>query len=89
MVDVCWLVDQKRDDRTPPPPQTRVKGVVRHNTTEPTSCLVQPIVVHCCEIMYIGCIDFRGELGFLNSDTICMCVVNKQFELEFFLVRLC
>ena len=24
---------------------------------------------------------FRGELGFLNSDEICMCVVNKQFEL--------
>ena len=27
---------------------------------------------------------FRGELGFLNCDNICMCVVNKQFEvLEF------
>ena len=24
---------------------------------------------------------FRGELGFLNCDDICMCVVNKQFEL--------
>ena len=23
----------------------------------------------------------RGELGFLNYDDICMCVVNKQFEL--------
>ena len=23
----------------------------------------------------------RGELGFLNCDDICMCVVNKQFEL--------
>ena len=23
----------------------------------------------------------RGELGFLNSDDVCMCVVNKQFEL--------
>ena len=23
---------------------------------------------------------FRGELGFLNCDDICMCVVNKQFE---------
>ena len=22
-----------------------------------------------------------GELGFLNCDDICMCVVNKQFEL--------
>ena len=34
--------------------------------------------------MYFGCFDFRGELGFLNCDDICMCVVNKQFEfLEF------
>ena len=24
---------------------------------------------------------FRGELGYLNCDDICMCVVNKQFEL--------
>ena len=24
---------------------------------------------------------FRGELGFLNCDDICMCVVNEQFEL--------
>ena len=25
--------------------------------------------------------DFRGELGFLNCDDVCMSVVNKQFEL--------
>ena len=31
--------------------------------------------------MYLGCVCFRGELGFLNCDDICMCVVNKQFEL--------
>ena len=24
---------------------------------------------------------FGGELGFLNCDDICMCVVTKQFEL--------
>ena len=48
---------------------------------DPTSCLVQPIVAHCCEVMYFGCFDFRGELGFLNCDDICMCVVNKQLEL--------
>ena len=36
------------------------------------------------EVMYFGCVCFRGELGFLNCDDICMCVVNKQFEpLEF------
>ena len=55
--------------------------VVSDECDEPTSCLVQPIVAHCCEVMYFGCFDLRGELGFLNCDDICMCVVNKQFEL--------
>ena len=55
--------------------------VVSDECNEPTSCLVQPIVAHCCEVMYFGCFDFRGELGFLNCDNLCMCVVNKQFEL--------
>ena len=31
--------------------------------------------------MYFGCFGFRGELGFLNCDDVCICVVNKQFEL--------
>ena len=31
--------------------------------------------------MYFGCFGIRSELGFLNCDDICMCVVNKQFEL--------
>ena len=31
-----------------------------------------------------GCFDFRGELGFLNCDDVCMFVVNKKFELLFF-----
>ena len=26
-------------------------------------------------------ICFRGKLGFLNCDDICMCIVNKQFAL--------
>ena len=42
---------------------------------------MQPIGAHCCEVMYFGCFDFMGELGFLNCDYICMCVVKKQFEL--------
>ena len=42
---------------------------------------MQPISTHGGEVMYFGCICFRGELGFLNCDDICMCVVNKQFEL--------
>ena len=38
----------------------------------------------CGEVMYFWCVCFRGELSFLNCDDICMCVVNKQFEvLEF------
>ena len=31
--------------------------------------------------MYLGCVCFRDELGSLNCDDICMCVVDKQFEL--------
>ena len=38
--------------------------------TEPTSCIVQPIVAHCCEVMYFWCFDFRGEIGFLNCNDI-------------------
>ena len=55
--------------------------VVSDECDEPSSCLVQPIVVHYCEIMYFGYFDFRVERGFLNCDDVCMCVVNKQFEL--------
>ena len=42
---------------------------------------MQPIGTHGGEVMYFGCVCFRGELRFLNCDDICMCVVNKQFEL--------
>ena len=56
--------------------------VVSNECHEPTSCLVQPIVAYCCEVMYFGCFAFKGELGVLNCDDICMCVVNKQL-LEF------
>ena len=55
--------------------------VVSNQRDEPTSCLVQLVGAHCCEVMYFGCFGFRGELGFLNCDAICMCVGNKQFEL--------
>ena len=55
--------------------------VVSSECNEPTSCLVQPIGAHCCEVMYFGRFGFRGELRFLNRDDVCMCVVNKQFEL--------
>ena len=55
--------------------------VVSNECNEPTSCLVQPIGAHCCEVMYFGCFGFRGGLGFLNCDDVCMCALNKQFEL--------
>ena len=51
--------------------------VAPNDCDEPTSCLVQPIVAHCCEVMYFGCFEFKGEIGFLNCDVIYMCVVNK------------
>ena len=56
-------------------------NVVSNECNEPTCCLVQPIGTHDGEVMYVGCVCFRGELSFLNCDDICMCVVNKQFEL--------
>ena len=55
--------------------------VVSNECDETTSCLMQPIDAHCCAVMYFGCFYFRGELGSLNCDDICMCVVYKQFEL--------
>ena len=69
-----------------------VEGVylVFNECNEPTPCLVQHIGTHGGEIMYFGCFWFRGELGFLNCDQICMCVVNNLFELlECFLLSLC
>ena len=56
-------------------------NVVSNECNEPTSCLVQPIGTHSGEVMYFVCVFFMGELGFLNCDDICMCVVNKPFEL--------
>ena len=62
-------------------------NVVYNECNEPTSRLVQPIGTHGGEVMYFGCVCFRGELGFLDCDDICMCVVNKQFQLlEFFFI---
>ena len=56
-------------------------NVVSNKCNEPTPCLVQPISMHGGEVMYFGCVCFRGEPGFLNCDGICMCVVNNKFEL--------
>ena len=66
-------------------------NVVSNECNEPIPCGVQNIGGHGGEVMYFGSICFRGERGFLICDDICMCVVNKQFELlEFvFDFRLC
>ena len=48
---------------------------------EPTICLVQSIGTHGGEVVYFRCVCFRGEIGFLNCDDICMCVVNRRVEL--------
>ena len=34
-----------------------VCNVVSNACNEPSSCLVQPIGSHCCEVMYFGCFD--------------------------------
>ena len=36
--------------------------------------------------MYFGSFRFRGDLGVLNCNDICICAVNKQFV---FIFRLC
>ena len=62
-----------------------VNVVVSTVCDEPTHRLVRPIGTYGGEVMYFGCFGFMGELGFLNCDDVCMCVVNKQFELLEFL----
>ena len=46
------------------------------------------IGTHSGEVMFFGCVCFMVVYrpGFLNCDDICMCVVNKQFELLEFAV---
>ena len=56
-------------------------NVVSNKCNEPTPCLVQPIGTHGGEGMYFGCVCFRGEVGFLNYEDICMCAVKNRFEL--------
>ena len=74
----CYVVSNECDEPTSwTPPQLHAGGVGRQ---QPTSCPVQPIVAHCCEVMYFVYFVFRGELRFLNCDDIGMCVVNKEFE---------
>ena len=47
---------------------------------------MQFVGAHGGEVMYFWNVGFRGELGFLNCDDICMCAVNKHFELLEFIL---
>ena len=46
----------------------------------PYPAIVQPIGTHGGEVMCFRCVCFRGELGFLNCDDICMCVVISSLS---------
>ena len=48
-------------------------NVVSNKCNEPTSCLIG---THGGTVVYFWCVCFRGELGFLNCNDICMCVMN-------------
>ena len=48
-------------------------NVVSNECNEPTSCLVQLIGTHGGEVMYFGCVCFKGELGFLNCNDMYVC----------------
>ena len=62
--------------------------VASNECDEPTSCLMQHIIcAHGGEVMYFVNFFFKGELGFLNCDDVCMCVVNNQFELLKFVIN--
>ena len=54
--------------------------VVSDECDESTSCLVQPIVAPCCEVMYFGCFGFRGELGsvLITLPLFLNCIVFTQ-----------
>ena len=42
---------------------------------------MQHVSAHGGEVIYFRSVCFMVEPGFLNCTDICMCVVNKQFEL--------
>ena len=47
----------------------------------PASALCNLSVRTVVKLCTLGVFYFRGEPGYLNCDDMCMCVVNKQFEL--------
>ena len=74
---------------SPPPPNIKmfstrlvVVNVMMSLMSEmsPPPALCNLSVRTAVELLF-GVFCFRGELGFLNCDDVCMCAVNKQFEL--------
>ena len=55
-------------------------NVVSNECNEPTPALCNISVRTVVKLCYLGVL-LKGEFGLLNCDDICMCVVNKQFEL--------
>ena len=45
-----------------------------------------PALYNLSLLCTLGVLTLGGELGFLNCDDICMCVVNKQFVLSPFML---
>ena len=58
-----------------------VVGNVMLSLMSPHPALCNLSLRTAVKVCTFECFDFRGELGFLNCDDVCMCVVNKQFEL--------
>ena len=56
------------------------EGVDRQQQ-QPNRCICNIWVSTVVKLCTLGIFFFRGELGFLNCDNICICVVNKQVEL--------
>ena len=51
------------------------------SAVSPSSAMCNLTVNMVVKLCTFWSVCFMGELGFLNCDNICMCVVNKQFEL--------
>ena len=47
----------------------------------PPPALCNLLVRTAVNLCMFGVFGFRGELGFLKCNDVCMCVVNKQFQL--------
>ena len=56
-------------------------NIVSNNCMSPPPARCNLSARTVVKLCTLGVFAVRGELGFLNCDDICMCVMNKQFEL--------